>query len=222
MTFLKNLARCTPLILVAALTGTACSILPSRAEKTPSVSPSQYDEDEAGLSKEETDFAACPEQDWLFHLDYTHHLVAKRGNIFHYEMNSEPEATFMVTIRKDGRIDGDDFDNQTPVSITGFAGDCTFEGTNMLHADMMGFCVDGIAMIDIVEEYLEGFQFLETCPEGSIVQGGESLTSAPEARHHFDLTKDSDTKILELQTDAISFRYTWTLRPAGPPIPLSE
>jgi hypothetical protein len=219
MTFLRNLVRCTPFILVGAFIGAACTILPSRAEKTPGPSPPQFGVDESGMAKIEPVFTNCPEQDWLFHIDYTHHLVAKQGNIFRYEMNSEPDSAFMVTIRKDGRIDGDDFDNRIPVSITGFAEDCTFEGTNMLHADMMGFCSDGIATIDIVEEYLEGFQFLETCPEGSIVQGGKSLTSAPEVRYDFDLTKDSDTKILEMETGALSFRYTWTLRLAGPPIP---
>lgn len=222
MNIYTRMARCILIVAGWALLAVACAILPSRAEKTPSAPPSQYRKDDAELSNEETEFAACPEQDWIFHLDYKHDLVLKQEGAFHISMHAREGSVFMLTIHGNGFIDGDDFDNRIPISIIGEVGDCVIIGENMLHADIMGVCKDGIATMAIFEKYQQGHTFLESCPEGQFLQGVDRMVSAPEVEYDFDITKDEDTKVIDTDFGYLSIYYSWTLRPAGPglaPIP---
>jgi hypothetical protein len=201
--------------LVGVAITAACTGQPSPSAPSPSEPTSLATEEVATEPPDDITFTSCPEQDWNFRLDYTHKSVLNPTDAILIEILSKPGASFMFTIYEDGTIDGDNFDNRVPITITGKVEDCVFEGENMLHADIFGLCVDGIATVDITESYTEGFTFLETCPEGSMVQGADRLVSAPEVQYDFDLKKGSETKKIEMDAGFLSIRYTWTLHEAG-------
>ncbi len=193
------------------------------ATPTPVVIPV---ESEGPTETEEPPFSGCPQNDWLYQLDYTHQLVLDQPGLFHLEMNSKPDAAFFFIVREDGTIDSEGYENSVPISFTGTAVDCVIEGENDLYADIFGVCHNGIATVNVFEYFPEGFLFTESCPEGSGLVGAEQLVSAPENRFDFDLNREQETKVVEMDGGIVSIYYSWTLSDYGPmpilPIPLPD
>jgi hypothetical protein len=224
-TVLKKITPISSIILLGALVCSDCSILSSKADQPTSVPTVIPEDDEseapskdAEAQTDEPEFSSCPDTDWTFWLDYKHDLVLKQEGSFNISMHAREGSAFMLTIHGNGFIDGDDFDNRIPISITGEVGDCVIIGENMLHADIIGVCKDGIATIGIFEKYQQGHTFLESCPEGQFLQGVDRMVSAPEVEYVFDFSKDEDTKVIDTDFGYLSIYYSWTLRPAGPGI----
>lgn len=193
------------------------------ATPTPIVIPG---ESEGPTETDEPPISGCPPTDWLYQLDYTHQLVLDQPGLFHLELNSKPGAAFFFIIREDGTIDSADYENNVPISFTGTAVDCVIEGENDLHADIFGVCHNGIATVNVFENFPEGFLFTESCPEGSGLVGAEYLVSAPENRFDFDLNREQETKVVEMDAGIVSIYYSWTLSDYGPmpilPVPLPD
>lgn len=220
----KNKPWLSMLALGVASAMAACTSEPSPTlTATPTVMPTNAPTptltiEEPATPTETPPALSCPEQDWIYQLDYTHEFTLEQPGHLHLEMIAEPGSAFFLTIRQDGTIDSDDFENAVLVSFTGTVEDCVIEGENKLFADIFGLCFEGIATLQIDEHFDEGFLFTETCPEGTGTLGVENLVSAPENQFDFDLKKESDTKTIEMDTGILSFHYSWTLHEYGPAV----
>lgn len=207
--------------LLCAFCGASCSAEPTPIASPTTVSSSMAADDENGSPLDGLEFTDCPEADWVFRLEYEHNIVLKQANMVEITMDAEKGAAFYLSIYANGVIDGDHFENRIPISIHGTVGDCIIDGENMLHADILGACVDGIATIDILESFDQGYSFLETCPEGGFLQSVDRMVSAPEVRYEFELKKGGDSKVIDTDLGNVSIHYSWTLQPDSlAPVPL--
>ncbi|MGC9332666.1 MAG: hypothetical protein ACP5JJ_00840, partial [Anaerolineae bacterium] len=152
----------------------------------------------------------CPAEDRMYQLDYVHRVVQDMSQA-HVEHEAEPGAAFFLTIRADGTVDSDGFENLVGVSILGNLEDCILEGSGELSALIGGSCSRGIATLQITEHW-EWVTTTVTCP-GSDPQTTnlEGFFSAPETQFDFRLTEEGDTQILEADTGILSVYYSWTL-----------
>jgi hypothetical protein len=161
-----------------------------------------------------TPTSSCPGIDTVYQLDYVHKHVQNMPAA-HIESIAEPGAAFFLTIRGDGVIDSDDFENLVKVSITGTIEDCVLEGNAVLSADIFGLCVEGIATLDIAEHW-EAMSTTVTCPDQEPQSTSiEGFFSAPEDQFDFELKEEGDTKVLEADSGILSAYYSWTLLEYG-------
>jgi len=152
----------------------------------------------------------CPAEDQMYQLDYVHRVVQDMPQA-HVEHEAEPGAVFFLTIRADGTVDSDGFENLVGVSIWGKLEDCILEGSGELSALIGGSCSKGLATLQITEHW-ERVTTTVTCP-GSDPQtvNIEGFFSAPETQFDFQLTEEGHTQVLEADTGILSVYYSWTL-----------
>ena len=155
--------------------------------------------------------SACPQADFVYQLDYEHEVVQDMPNVY-IKHEVKRGSAFYLTIREDGTADNIDFPILVPVTIQGKFEDCVLERASELSAEISGSCHDGKATLQITEHW-ESFTTTVTCPgnEPQTVSLEGMFSSAPEGQFVFDLSKESDTQILEGSYGMLSTYYSWTL-----------
>jgi hypothetical protein len=158
--------------------------------------------------------SACPEIDMYYKLDYIHEAIQNMPAA-HFVHTAAPGAAFFLTIRGDGSVDSDEFENLITISITGTFEDCVLEGTGELRADILGLCNEGVVDLQI-KEHWESLTTTVTCPNDDPQSISiESLFSAPEDRADYRLADEGNTRSLETDTGIFSAYYSWTLHEVG-------
>jgi hypothetical protein len=158
--------------------------------------------------------SSCPEVGMVYQLDYIHEVVQDMPKA-HFEHVAVPDAAFFFTVREDGTVDSDDFENLVSVSISGTFDDCVLEGNGDLRADILGLCSEGIASL-LISEHWVALSTTATCPNQEPQSINiEGFFSAPEDQFDFKLNEDGDTQVLEADTGILSVYYSWTLHEYG-------
>jgi len=169
----------------------------------------------------EVSFQPCPETDVAYRLDYSQRVVLHVPMIL-IEQTAVDGSAFFITIRGDGTVDSEGFENLIPVSIVGTLGACAVEGDATLRASITGTCSAGVASL-LITEHWEAVSTRMICP-GEEPQSTdiEQLLSKTEDRFDFRLTEDGHTQTLQSDSKALSLRCSLTLRKCGPrcgPVP---
>ena len=159
--------------------------------------------------------SACPQVDIVYQLDYEHEVIQNMPSAY-IKHEAEPNSAFYLTIREDRTADNVDFPILVPVTIQGKIEDCILEGNAELSAEISGSCMDGKATLQIIEHW-ESLTTTVTCPdnEPQTVSLEGMFSSAPEDQFVFDLSKESDTQVLEASFGMLSVYYSWTLHEYG-------
>jgi hypothetical protein len=158
--------------------------------------------------------SSCPDADVWYRLDYIHEVIQNTPGA-HFVHSVAPDAAFFLTIRGDGTIDSNEYENLITVSIIGTFEDCVLEGTGELSANIIGLCTEGIAALLITEQW-ESLTTTVTCPDREPQPVNiEGLFSAPEDRADYRLVDEGDTIVLETDYGILSAYYSWTLHEVG-------
>lgn len=161
----------------------------------------------------------CPANDSAVPVEYVHMLKMNlpAGNL---DVYGETDVTFYLTIRGNGVIESEDYDNRTTLQISGKFDDCTIEGEADLTAEFEGTCVDGLIDLFIVEQ-LHNVLTVSTCPgkEPQKVEF-EGLFSAPEDHFKFELKDSTYTHVIQVDTQMEDIYYHWVFQFGAEVVPL--
>jgi len=161
---------------------------------------------------------SCPDTPTLFSLDlnYMYHVEDAKGYL---EERTAEEASIQVQIGS--TVSGSTW-NPIEIIIEGQSQDCPITGEAYMTIEVTGSCSNGVATLNIMEEY-EYYRRSIECPGQDPIVFTDSVAPFPGFLGDFNLSMDGDTEGFRQVLDQFTLIYEYTLRPEEvPPLTTSD
>ena len=214
-------------LLLSSLLSGCCGLFPL---PKPKPDLTQTPEVVVGPGHTEVPEIACPTEKTLYSLWFSHLAVldidAGDGETFYLKFENIPPSYFDLWIESDGTISNEGIFREAPIGYNGTANhpkdaDCpvqTFDGTWQMRAKITGTCVNDVARIHIIEEWIDA-ELHSSC--GDAIGPGPGLYSGPELDLIFDLNSDFPADGIQIPAGGLFHAsYAYVLYPAGYELPI--
>jgi hypothetical protein len=209
----------------------ACNLPGTSADDLePTVTGGESQDVELGQQEQALKKGECPEEWSIYALSYSHvselNISGKgdRGEEFHIKEESEPGATFYLSIDPSGNVSNDfGMTNIVTINVSGWvkddtSGDCPvqyLQGAWTLSADITGTCKKGIVKMRVTEHF-EDHELTGSCGDPIDMAG---QISGPEVDLIFDLSIPGTTDGMTSGSDgdSVFVHYAYMLYPSGFP-----
>jgi hypothetical protein len=206
----------------------ACNLPGTGADDPePTVDGGESQDVELGQQEQALKKGECPEEWSIYALSYSHvselniSEMGDRGEEFHFKEESEPGATFYLTIDSSGKVSNEDLPNIITINVSGWvkddnAGSCPvqyLQGAWTLSADITGTCKKGVVKMRVTEHF-EDHELTGSCGDPIDMAG---QISGPEVDLKFDLSipMTNDGITLGSEGEQTYIFYWYQLKPSN-------